>query len=148
MAMRALYKGTPWFSGVNVAKCPFGYHLTSAPEPNCSCGFYGMYKYWQVESDLNTMGVIEATGRVILHSKGARVEKARIVAHMRPPQFYALRHHYPDVHWFDSEEDMLREYPPQDVSELIGPSPRRVKVAGKMIMPDGTFQEIEWEYDE
>lgn len=120
-----------WHPGINQAVCHRRFMGTTingphpAPLSNCTCGFYACY-----HPDLApypATGVVEMSGRVILGTRGMRAEKARIVAHLAMwDEFAPLREKlYPEVKWFGDTQDMLAEFPPQDVSELIG-SPKPV----------------------
>lgn len=111
-----------WKDGWNEAECrvmdrmPRGDDHPS-PYPACTCGFYARYHHHA--NDGLTTGVIEVAGRVILGTKGVRAEKARIVAHTWVPE--SVQSQYPSVKFYRNKEDMWYEYPPPDVSELIGP---------------------------
>lgn len=119
-----------WRDGWNEAECRLPetsvigslFHRHPSPHPKCTCGFYA--RYHPIDGGATT-GVIEVAGRVILGTKGVRAERARIVAHQWIPEY--VQDQYPSVKFFRNVEDMWAEYPPPDVSELIGtpePEPR------------------------
>lgn len=77
------YAAKAWQCGWNKAECLCTAH--AAPNANCSCGFYAYYGADQTESHVgNVTGIIEASGRVIVGSKGFKAEKARVVALIEP----------------------------------------------------------------
>ena len=120
-------------------KTPETMYSHSAPHEVCHCGFYGTYEpgYYidQLENwarlagatiqypkmlfatgiQFGAIGVVELYGRVILGTKGARAEKARIVA---LAGFDVDG--YDDIPRFPSKEELLAAYPPQSVDSLIG----------------------------
>ena len=125
--LRALNFDYYWKDGWNEAECramdrvPTAYrtgiHRQPTPHPDCTCGFYARYHH--TVPDGITSGVIEVSGRVILGTKGVRAERARIMANEWTNDYIMAM--YPSVKWFRNKEDMWAEYPPPDVSELIGP---------------------------
>lgn len=140
-----------WTPGVNEAVCtrrlssPSTYEaprLRSHPAPQrmCTCGIYGKYK------PEDCYGVAELSGRMILGTKGARAEFGRPLAITAPglipgPIFDLTKAKYPDIKWFTNRQEMLEEFPPQDVSELISePEPRMMirNLAGDVILDVST----------
>lgn len=94
-----------WQPGVNVAVCAIdpveqamaramrGYFPWSSPESphrvaglDCTCGFYAYFDTDANPHHLpgNVLGLIEGTGRATVGSRGFRVEKARLVALIKP----------------------------------------------------------------
>lgn len=77
-----------WSPGWNQAECmPFSIHRTRTHEtpeiPNlwCSCGFYAHHVPMTTTAKKDqVLGVVEASGTVLVGDKGFRAEKARIVA--------------------------------------------------------------------
>ena len=113
-----------WGPGLNLANCLKSapdHPMTQAPKRDCVCGFYATYRPEYLS--LGTPGVIEVSGRVILGTRGVRAQKARIVALTGGNHRWTqgLRRNYSSIKWFDRVDDMLAAFPPQDVSELIGP---------------------------
>lgn len=110
------------------------------PVTSCECGIYGWYHpEWIVEDHWwpksGAVGVIEASGKVVLGSRGFRAEQARTVAlapacnpdamHGNVLPFLAafdrilprlLGH---GVKVFDDVDALYAEYPPEDLSSLV-----------------------------
>lgn len=101
-------------------------HLSSAPDRNCVCGFYASYNprtlinspgcslYYDTPY---VLGVVEASGRVVMGSKGFRSEKMRIID-TAPVTKMGLAEglfYYPPR--FD--DAFLSYYPPEDLSGLL-----------------------------
>lgn len=77
-----------WQPGVNQARClpamsvPHPFELV--PDENCACGFWA---YWEIQQhdmgvvgSLPVVGVVRASGQVIMGPRGFRAQKAEIVA--------------------------------------------------------------------
>lgn len=101
----------------------------ASPDINCTCGFYGKY----LPEDTGWVhGVAEFSGRIILGTKGARAQYAKPVA----VNLYGvgellplIQSNYPDLKLFPNNHNMYKEFPPQDVSELIPkPEPERIVI--------------------
>lgn len=132
--LAAVSYNTVWEDGVNQAICQYQRLMTisglpsrqhrlgegSVPGPRCTCGFYAVHepdeRKWM---DHCLFGVIEASGRVIVGTRGFRAEKARIVAVYAPELTDGLIRNYPSVTWFTDRERMLEVYPPQDITTLV-----------------------------
>ena len=128
------YHTFAWVDGINVAVCGNGgphqipYVSPFGPEMECRCGFYAKYRPEFIEGVIR--GVIEASGRIVLGTKGLRAEKARIIAAAPNDQWIfitsrddvvdQLQKKYSSTKWFDTTATMLEEYPPQSVDELLG----------------------------
>lgn len=88
-----------WTTGINKSICQATYppldlqqiNLSphNTPDEKCSCGFYGLTDWEQIENDLNAElawsgpfipVLIEALGKVIVSERGIRAEYARIRA--------------------------------------------------------------------
>jgi hypothetical protein len=88
-------------------------HLS--PQLGCFCGFYAAY---HPDGLINAPGthdflnqklaVVEASGRIVLGTKGFRAEKMKIVDTFRVPLFVG------------DNPSILEKYPPDDVSVLLG----------------------------
>jgi len=63
------------------ADCVWSVPPCEAPDPECACG---LYAYFSSSSDYRSQGdvdaVVEASGRVLLGTRGFRAERARVVA--------------------------------------------------------------------
>lgn len=123
-----------WDTGVNVAKCKTvgrnilveqqrGLH--PSPVNGCTCGIYATHTpTWMYTNGVR--GVIEASGRILLGTKGFRAEKAQIVAlatgHLYYTERLALKARWEPtgVMFYDSVDEMLEAFPPGNVYELIG----------------------------
>ena len=75
----------------------------SSPDIDCSCGIYAHYlPIESYERTYNIFGVIEASGKLFMGTKGFRAEKARIVA---------LAGLGPSTQWFTTKEKTRGIYP-------------------------------------
>lgn len=96
---------------------------------DCACGFYG---YFEGSDDFHDekriSAVVEAYGETVIGTRGFRAMKARIVAlvvsdgvdGVTASMARKVRRNYPEVAFFDSFDDMIREFPPDTSLE---PSP-------------------------
>jgi hypothetical protein len=96
-----------------------------SPAAWCQCGIYA----WYVPNDaalldaglLGVFGVVQATGLVLVGDSGFRAERAEIVA------VVARRRHVVEacaaagIAVYRRRRDLLRDYPPDDVSALVTP---------------------------
>lgn len=132
------WPNSAWTNGINESVC-HGDHgrsdmdrCGSSPGKNCTCGFYATHiPFYATHIPLpwrgSVIGVIEASGRVIIGTQGFRAQKARIVAVVDPVAQHRWTAHgramlldnYPDVDWFQDPERMWEKYPPQDLSEIV-----------------------------
>lgn len=79
----------------------------SSPDMDCSCGIYAHYLPLEsYERTYNIFGVIEASGRILMGTKGFRAEKAKIVA---------LSGYGPSTQWFTTREKTRGIFPPDVV---------------------------------
>jgi hypothetical protein len=126
--------GQRWKATYTVAKClrlqnkkryvkRFGVHGTSVPSINCMCGLYAFY-HQSTGHTLSINGVIEATGKIILHSYGFRAQRARILA-IQENSFYqrSLLEHIARFYNIPllSRQEILERYPPADLSSALPP---------------------------
>jgi hypothetical protein len=92
-----------------------------APDPDCTCGFYATY---QPSSNgghffaYPVAGIIEASGRIILGTKGFRAQRTRIVALMNTAPYSRDAAEMYDVPLFGSSQEALEAFPPHDISEI------------------------------
>jgi hypothetical protein len=132
-----IQEAPPWSRGINHAICSPKESLYtgayarphSAPHSPCQCGFYAHYDpeisvplNYYVNSPHTVHGIIEASGKVIMGTRGFRAEKAEIVALYGTFQgshegVYDISQRY-QVPYFPDPGDALRMFPPQDVKEL------------------------------
>jgi hypothetical protein len=131
-----------WHSGRNQAQCIGGVHhsrqtLTvsderpQVPLRDCSCGFYATHQGFPANYAGALEGSIKAEGRIILGEVGFRAQYATVEAlcigkwtglglglgfaghtHKGVEEYYG-------VPLFGSREELLREFPPHDISNLI-----------------------------
>lgn len=142
--LRAISQSTIWTDEGLVARCfANGYcaqmcercmEMHKAPVRECTCGIYAMYGLVDVVaaygSNVVVTGVIEASGKILLGTKGFRAEKARIVAAYLHPSLLDLdmgirwswreenSATFPSVRWFNDMTDMAMEFPPSDLTEF------------------------------
>jgi hypothetical protein len=93
-----------------------------APETGCDCGIYA----WYAPDDTRMMharvfGVVEASGLVLMGERGFRAEHARVVAVVTRSRRVAAACEAAGIVVYRRRRDLVRAYPPEDVSELIGP---------------------------
>lgn len=100
------------------------------PGKTCRCGFYINYYpknsfYKEEDNDIYPRGVVEASGHLVLSTKGFRSQKMRLVALY--PIFFSMAKYieknFPWVKLYDSAEEMYEEYPQSDLTSLIGEEP-------------------------
>lgn len=117
-----------------------------SPEINCSCGIYAHYLPLEsYERGHNVFGVIEASGKILLGTKGFRAEKAKIVAlsgYGSCNQWFEpkekTRGIYPEdlvdfctsigVPYFPTVRQMFYEFPQVDLTSLGVPSLENWKI--------------------
>lgn len=107
------YGGSTWDKGSLTSVCKRFISLEgqveehSSPQIDCSCGIYAHYLPLEsYEREGNIFGVIEASGRLLMGTKGFRAEKARIVA---------LAGFGPATRWFSNREKTRGVYPEEAV---------------------------------
>lgn len=127
-----------WTSSIQTAECPFIshplYHGGFAPFPNCTCGFYAFYEpnmasdYMEPYFKAKTIngyliGAISAHDYIIPHRRGFRAQTVQIEAlayfKILPELTHPLLSSSHRVDLFHSFEELVEEYPPQDVSGLV-----------------------------
>ena len=102
-----------------------------APMKRCSCGLYahhdprGSFNYMDCSyKDVIVVGSIKAYGKIILGDLGFKAQYAEIESLVVPgPMTAAFQHRYPQVKIFDRFTDLVKEFPPIPVDELLGPKP-------------------------
>jgi hypothetical protein len=96
-----------------------------SPQPGCACGIYG----WYAPTDTGIVrarvfGAIEASGLVFLGERGFRAEKARITAVVTRNRRVAAACERAGIAVYRRRRDLVRDHPPEDMSALVGPTPR------------------------
>jgi hypothetical protein len=104
---------------------PRGEHR--APQTGCECGIYA----WYLPNDTDmfnarVFGVIQASGRILMGDHGFRAERARIAAIVTRNRRVARACAAAGIAVYRRRRDLLRDYPPEDLSALLGTeTPRR-----------------------
>lgn len=120
----------PWSGRVEHAICMSGTEHTP-PDPGCGCGLYGWYHPADARADSgfgDVTAVIAGRGRVILGDYGFRAEAARVEAIALPgpraggrsssSDARVLAARYPQARIYRSNRRMVRDHPPDDLTEL------------------------------
>jgi hypothetical protein len=98
----------------------------AAPAAGCRCGIYG----WYDPTDTGMLragvfGVVEASGLVLMGERGFRAERARIAAVVTRNRRVAAACTRAGIAVYRRRRALLRDYPPEDPSSLLGDRPRR-----------------------
>jgi hypothetical protein len=107
---------SPW------SPTPAGDH--HAPQAGCSCGIYGWY--WPIDTGMvsaRVFGVVEASGLILMGERGFRAQTVKIagvVTRNRRVTTACIRAGIPV---YRRRRDLLRDYPPEDLSSLLGDVP-------------------------
>ena len=96
-----------------------------APQAGCSCGIYG----WYAPTDTGMVsarvfGVIEASGLILMGERGFRAEKAQITAVVTRNRRVTAACAHAGIAVYRRRRDLLRDYPPEDLSSLLGDTQR------------------------
>jgi len=122
VSMPATQTGFLWESGENIAKCVMKVHIPAVL--GCKCGFWA-YTDGSNEYHFNptsVQGIIEASGRMVIGTKGFRAEKARIVVLVEPDSDTIINHRiekrfnmfirkHPDIPVVPNVDAALFEFP-------------------------------------
>jgi hypothetical protein len=93
-----------------------------APFNGCECGIYAWYDPRDTRIlHARVFGVVEASGLVLLGDRGFRAQKARVAAVVTRSRRVAAACTEAGVEVFRSRRQLVKAYPPEDVSALIGP---------------------------
>jgi hypothetical protein len=98
----------------------------SAPDINCGCGFWAYFGERAETGEGGVIGVIKASGLVLVGTKGFRAEKAEIVAlRLKADTLYRdfIVRNYPDVAIYPTRKAMLAEWPVSTNLAPVPPSP-------------------------
>ncbi|MGH9248042.1 MAG: hypothetical protein ACRD0W_00765 [Acidimicrobiales bacterium] len=97
-----------------------------APQPGCNCGIYGWYAPDDTgRVDARVFGAIEASGLVLMGERGFRAERARIAAVVTRNRRIAAACTRAGIAVYRRRRVLLRDYPPEDLSSLLGDRCRR-----------------------
>jgi len=108
-------------------------NLRPAPMPRCTCGFYASYapRTYIDHGWLYGLGYLHGTvsahGAVVLGTKGFRAQRVELDALWGRAGYAAAKAY--GVPWFATEREMLQEFPPSNVDELLrqtGVEPRQL----------------------
>jgi hypothetical protein len=98
-----------------------------APAAWCECGIYGWYDPDDTAmldpGALGVFGVIQASGLVLMGDSGFRAEHAQIIAVVTRNRRVAAACEAAGIAVYRRRRDLLREYPPDDVSALVDREP-------------------------
>lgn len=97
-----------------------------APQPGCNCGIYGWYGPEDTGMlDARVFGAIEASGLILMGERGFRAERARITAVVTRNRRVAAACALAGIAVYRRRRELLRDYPPEDLSSLLGDRSRR-----------------------
>src|SRR5262245_32379778 len=94
-----------------------------SPSRGCECGIYA----WYAPGDTRVLhagvfGAVEASGLVLMGDRGYRAQRARISALVTRNRRLAAACAAAGVTVYGHRRDLLRDYPPDDLSALLGAS--------------------------
>jgi uncharacterized protein YndB with AHSA1/START domain len=97
-----------------------------SPSRGCDCGIYA----WYAPGDTRVLhagvfGAVEASGLVLMGDRGYRAERARISAVVTRNRRLAAACAAAGVTVYGRQHDLLRDYPPDDLSGLFGANSAR-----------------------
>jgi hypothetical protein len=94
-----------------------------APAAWCECGIYGWYDPDDTSmldpGAFGVFGVIQASGLVLMGNSGFRAERAQIIAVVTRNGRVATACEAAGIAVYRRRRDLLRDYPPDDVSALV-----------------------------
>jgi hypothetical protein len=94
-----------------------------SPVQSCSCGYYASYHPvgYMLQAELYWTGYMHGTvsahGRIVLGTGGFRAQRIRLDAMWGQASEYAASLY--DVPWFRTQDSMLAEFPPCNLSQLL-----------------------------
>ncbi|MGH9289767.1 MAG: hypothetical protein ACRD0V_15985 [Acidimicrobiales bacterium] len=92
-----------------------------APQPGCNCGIYGWYGPDDTGMlDARVFGAIQASGLILMGERGFRAERARLIAVVTRNRRVAAACTRAGIAVYRRRRDLLRDYPPEDLSSLLG----------------------------
>lgn len=119
------------------------YPLHSSPARRCGCGYYASYapRDYEYQAGIYGPGYIHGTvsahGYIVLGTGGFRAQRVQVDAFYGPGggSHAALIYKVP---WFKTVYEMVSEFPPSNVNELLGqnaPAPRRPPLYDEFMNP-------------
>ncbi len=107
-----------WYSSPGPSTLPADH---PAPRAGCNCGIYGWYAPEDtVMADAGVFGTIQASGLILMGELGFRAERARIAAVVTHNRRVAAACTRAGIAVYRRRRDLLRDYPPDDLSSLLG----------------------------
>jgi hypothetical protein len=94
-----------------------------SPARRCDCGIYAWYDPHDTAMlHARVFGAVEASGLVLMGDRGFRAERARISALVTRNRRLATACEAVGIRVYRRRRDLLRDYPPDDVSVLLSAS--------------------------
>jgi hypothetical protein len=94
-----------------------------SPAAWCQCGIYAWYEPYDAAmldaGVFGVFGVIQASGLVLVGERGFRAQRAEIVAVVARRRHVVEACEAAGIKVYRRRKDLMRDYPPDDVSELI-----------------------------
>jgi hypothetical protein len=92
-----------------------------APQASCTCGIYG----WYAPTDTGMVsarvfGVVEASGLILMGDRGFRAQTVKIAAVVTRNRRITTACTRAGIPVYHRRRDLLRDYPPEDLSPLVG----------------------------
>jgi hypothetical protein len=92
-----------------------------APQASCTCGIYG----WYAPTDTGMVsarafGIVEASGLILMGDRGFRAQTVKIAAVVTRNRRVATACTRAGIPVYHRRRDLLRDYPPEDLSSLVG----------------------------
>ncbi|HET6949996.1 MAG TPA: hypothetical protein VFI47_06465 [Acidimicrobiales bacterium] len=92
-----------------------------APAPGCRCGVYGWYDPTDTGIvHARVFGVVEASGLVLMGDRGFRAERATVAAVVSRNRRLTAACARAGIAVYRRRRDLVRDYPPEDLSSLLG----------------------------
>jgi hypothetical protein len=96
-----------------------------APQIGCGCGIYGWYSASDTSMvSARVFGVVEASGLILMGERGFRAETVKIVAVVTRNRRVATACARADISVYRRRRDLVRDYPPEDLSSLLADTHR------------------------
>ena len=94
-----------------------------SPSRSCDCGIYAWYSPDDTAMlHARVFGAVEASGLVLMGDRGFRAEQARIIAVVTRNRRLAAACAAAGIRVYRRRRDLVRDYPPDDVSGLLAAS--------------------------
>jgi hypothetical protein len=99
-----------------------------APWPGCSCGIYAWYEPNDAGIlNARVFGAVQASGVVLMGDRGFRAERCTIVAVATRSRRIAHACEDAGIAVYKSRRALLHDYPPEDLTSLLGERPPAVE---------------------